>query len=462
MNSNALAALAAAAVMVGVMAGCSAPAADTVNGQRNEEKSPVVAERCSTANLADYGETIATSWATAPSDALITPPLLNMTVRQFFAPQWEGDAIRLRLSNRYSSQPVIFQNIRLAEQDMDATAAFVEGSDCLLTFGGANSVTIPAGGTAVSDALVFPVEPFKRLAVSFHAPEFVPQLTRHLAAVETPYISIPGDYTAEPSGALFVPTPIALSNNFLVIEALEVAAAGEVSTVVAIGDSITDGAGDLASSLVGLYNSHPSLGKDERYPNFLAKRLLQAGLPYAVANKGIGGNRLLTDGIVPQYGPPLLSRFDYDALEVEGVSHVLVMIGTNDSGEVLPQDVPSVDDMIAGYTDLIERSHAAGVKIILGTLTPAKGAISGELPAGLSESIGVMHGLPEAVALREAINDWIRSQTLSDGVVDFYACLDDPNNPGYLLPEYNSGDNLHPSATGYAAMADCVDLELFN
>ena len=48
-----------------------------------------------------------------------------------------------------------------------------------------------------------------------------------------------------------------------------------------------------------------------------------------------------------------------------------------------------------------------------------------------------------------------------DGIVDFDACLSDPKQPGYLAPQYNSGDNLHPSPAGYAAMAECIDLNLF-
>jgi lysophospholipase L1-like esterase len=452
--------LLAAFAAIGFLSAC-APSSSAPGAGTGAEAETVNLARCSQVEFDDHGDKAVPSWSTAPSDALITPPLLNMSVRQFFAPHWPGEVVRMRLSNRYSSVPLTLQNLRLAEQDNSATAAVVEGSDCLLTFGGESTVTIGAGETVLSDAIVFPVTPFKRLGISFLSPEFAPQLTRHLAAVETPYISIPGDHTADPAGTAYVPAPIALSNNFLVIEALEVAATPEVSTVVAIGDSITDGASDLLGSLAGLYFSHPSLGKDERYPNFLAKRFLEAGLPFAVSNKGIGGNRLLSDGIVPQYGPPIIERYDYDALEVPSVSHVLMMIGTNDSGTATPQEIPSTEAMIAGYTDVIERSHAAGVKIILGTIPPAKGMIVGELPAGLSDSFGIMHGMPQAEVARNEVNDWIRSQTLSDGVVDFYACLEDPNNPGYLLPEYNSGDNLHPSAAGYAAMADCIDLELF-
>jgi lysophospholipase L1-like esterase len=181
-----------------------------------------------------------------------------------------------------------------------------------------------------------------------------------------------------------------------------------------------------------------------------------------VANAGIGGNELLGNGWLPQFGASLLKRFDHDVLAVTGASHVLVMIGTNDFGNPKAARPPSAADMIAGYTQLIDRAQAAGKKIILGTIPPAEGAVSDGLPVigDLPVDIDVMHGTPAARGSRDAVNAWIREQRLSDGVVDFDACLEDPDNPGYLATEYNSGDNLHPSPAGYAAMADCVDLDL--
>jgi lysophospholipase L1-like esterase len=142
---------------------------------------------------------------------------------------------------------------------------------------------------------------------------------------------------------------------------------------------------------------------------------------------------------------------------------VLVMIGTNDFGNPKAGPPPGPAEMIAGLAELVERTHAAGLKIILGTIPPAEGAVTDGLPVagGLPVAIDVMHGTQAARQSRDAVNEWIRGQSLSDGIVDFDACLDDPDNHGYLAPEYNSGDNLHPSPAGYAAMAQCVDLDLF-
>lgn len=392
-----------------------------------------------------------TSWKTAPGDALITHPISGLTVRQSFAPHWAGNVVRLRLSNRYSSLPVTFTSIHVAEEAAPGSADMVPNTECLLTFNGQPSVTLQAGETAVSDWMVYPVEAFKRLGVSFYAPGLAPQVTRHLNANEVLYISLPGDHAASADGGMFLAAPEGYTANFLVIEALEVMAQPDVRTVVAVGDSITDGSDSTTSFLSG--QSSPLVATDQRYPNHLQRRFLAAGLPFSVANAGIGGNELLRDGWLPQFGKALLTRFDADVLQTEGASHVLVMIGTNDFGNPKPGQAPTSDELIDGYKELIARTKSAGLKIILGTIPPAEGTVT--------ELVPVLHGTAAARRARDEANAWIRSQTLSDGVVDFEQCLEDKNRPGFLAAEFNSGDNLHPNPAGYAAMAECVNLNLF-
>lgn len=392
-----------------------------------------------------------TSWKTAPGDALITHPISFLTVRQSFAPHWAGDVVRLRLSNRYSSLPVTFSNIHLAEEAAPGSADMVPNTQCLLTFSGQPSVTLQVGETVVSDWMVYPVQAFKRLGVSFYAPGLTPQVTRHLNANEVLYLSLPGDHAASADGSVFVAAPEGYTANFLVIEALEVLAQPEVSTVVAVGDSITDGSDSTTAFLRG--RSSPLVATDQRYPNHLQRRFNNAGMPFTVANAGIGGNELLRDGWLPQFGKSLLARFDADVLQTQGVSHVLVMIGTNDFGNPKPGQAPTSEALIAGYKELIAKARNAGLKIILGTIPPAQGTVT--------ELVPVLHGTAAAKRSRDEVNAWIRSQHLSDGVVDFEKCLEDKNRAGFLAGEYNSGDNLHPNPAGYAAMADCVNLNLF-
>lgn len=394
---------------------------------------------------------VVTAWKAAPGDALITHPITGLTVRQSFAPHWSGDVVRMRLSNRYSSLPVTFTNIHLAQESSPGSASMMPGTECKLSFNGQPSVTLQAGETVLSDWVAYPVDAFKRLGVSFYAPGPTPQVTRHLNANEVLYLSLPGDYTASADGSMFVAAPEGYTANFLVIEALEVLAQNNVSTVVAVGDSITDGSDSTTAFVSG--QGSPLVATDQRYPNHLQRRFLQAGMPFTVANAGIGGNELLRDGWLPQFGKALLTRFDADVLQTEGVSHVLVMIGTNDFGNPKLGQAPTSEALIAGYKELIAHAKNAGLKIILGTIPPAEGAVT--------ELIPVLHGTAAARRSRDEANAWIRSQTLSDGVVDFEQCLEDKKRKGFLAPEFNSGDNLHPNPAGYAAMATCVNLNLF-
>ena len=419
-----------------------------------------MAPRCSPVAALPADQHLVTSWRTAPSDALITHPLVGVTVRQAFAPQRSGEQLRLRLSNRYSQLPVTLENIHIALEQTRGEPALVPGTGCALSFGGASGVTMGPGESVVSDLIHYPVRAFERVGVSFFAPTAALQVTRHLIANETLHISLPGDFTADPSGAAFVPMQSSYTNNFLVIEALEVVALRRVTTLVAAGDSITDGSDATTALLQGAGSAMTAT--DERYPNHLQRRLDAAGLPLTVANAGIGGNELLGAGLLPQFGQGLLDRLEADVLSVTGASHVLAMIGTNDIGNAPPGQVPTVEALIAGYTSLIKRVQDAGLKIVLGTIPPAEGTVIEGLPIPVVNGlpIRVQHGTAEARRVRDAVNTWIREQTLSDGVVDFDACLTDPARPGYLNPDYNSGDNLHPNPQGYAAMAACVDLEL--
>jgi len=208
-----------------------------------------------------------------------------------------------------------------------------------------------------------------------------------------------------------------------------------VGAVVALGDSITDG---FPAPFDG----------NGRYPDLLARRLVAAGgPPLAFQNEGISGNEVLRSGALPMFGPSLLARLNADTLDQAGVSIVILMEGTNDIG-VPP--APSAAQVIAGLQEVIMRLRDAGLRVIIGTLPPCK------------DFALALHGTPEAIAKRNQINDWIRTGADADGVVDFHAVLRDPADPDRLLPVYDSGDHLHPSPAGYAAMAEAVDLSFFD
>jgi lysophospholipase L1-like esterase len=163
-----------------------------------------------------------------------------------------------------------------------------------------------------------------------------------------------------------------------------------------------------------------------------------------VANSGIGGNRVLTEGAF-QAGINALARFDRDALDLPGVRHVIVLEGINDIGNARQNPTPTAEDLIAAHKQLIERAHARGISIYGGTLTPFEGAA---------------YFTPAGEAKRQALNDWIRKSRAYDGVVDFDAATRDPAHQAQFLAQYDSGDHLHPNDAGYKAMGEAIDLAM--
>ena len=180
---------------------------------------------------------------------------------------------------------------------------------------------------------------------------------------------------------------------------------------------------------------------------------------WAVVNEGIAGNRLLGDGPIASLGVSALARFDRDALSVPGVTDIVLLEGINDLGFpgaklgrlslADPADVRSAEDLIGAYRQLISRAHVRGVKVIGSTMTPCEGV---DIPGYYSEA---------KETTRQAVNKWIRTSGAFDGVIDFDAVMRDPDHPSRLLPRLASEDHLHPNDAGYQAMADAIDLTVF-
>lgn len=296
-----------------------------------------------------------------------------------------------------------------------------------LSFGGRQSFVVPAGALAVSDPVRMPLPSLSRLSISIFIPDQTIQVwTRHPLGLET-NAAAPGNQTMQVN--LDSSRPIT-SSYFL--KAVDVECDGDCGSIVALGDSITDGQGS-------------TIDADRRWPDVLASRLVAdpetKGL--SVIDEGISGNRLLHDG----RGPNLLSRLDRDVLSQTGVRYLIVLIGINDIGRATrakdPADPVSVADLAWGLSQVAERAHEKGVKVYAATLTPAG------------------HGSPSGEALRSGLNDWIRASKLFDGVIDFDAMVKDPQHPTRMLPAYDSGDSLHPSDEGYKKMGSSIDLNWF-
>jgi lysophospholipase L1-like esterase len=380
-----------------------------------------------------------TSWAASPSDGSVSP-LLNQTLRMIVAPHLGGGTIRLHLTNRFGLLPVTLGPVTVGVRA--SGAALVPGSARAVTFGGKTSVTIPAASDVVSDPVNVSFTAFQDLAVSVYVPVAVVNPTEHLMTAQTNYLSatLSGDHTSDTSGSAFSATTVStVSNGWEFLDGIDVLAPGSAGTVVALGDSITDG----YQATLGGTEVSAHVDVDGRYPDDLERRLIAAKVPLSVVDEGISGNRLLaSSSSLVLGGPSGLARFGIDALAQSGVTDVIVLEGINDIG-----GGAGADQLIAGYEQLIAQAHAAGVRIQLGTITPSGG------------SIEASYGDATANAVRQQVNQWIRTQSLADGVIDFDAAVRDPGNPSQLDPAYDGGDHVHLDLAGYRALANAVNLD---
>jgi lysophospholipase L1-like esterase len=358
--------------------------------------------------------------------------LTNQTVRMILRTSIGGHRARVRLSNAFGSAPVVVGAAHLARRATGSS--IVPESDRPLTFAGKQSFTMMPGVVVVSDPVDLEVPALGDLAVSLYFPGDTGSPTTHSTGLRPTYVSTEGDFTGRPEFALAGTT-----QQYYWLSSVEVSAAADSSAIVAFGDSITDGA-----------RSTPDTNSS--WPAVLAARLRanKATANLAVVNEGIGGNRLFTDA-TGLAGVSALARLDRDVLSHPGVKWLMVLEGINDIGTLgaaTPPAVPITSDaLIWVLQQVIDRAHAHGIKVVGCTLTPYEGA-------GYARESGEV--------IRDTVNRWIRSSGAFDAVVDFEAATRDPNNPKRLRPEFDPGDHLHPNDAGYKAMADAIDLSIFN
>lgn len=380
------------------------------------------------------------SWSASPHAPLGTEgPFAaasydNVTISQILRVSEGGERLRVRFSNRYGTGPLAIgaaRVVRIDDSDME-----IPGTSRTLSFGGDSGAVIPRGAPFTSDAVKLAVPGLSRLKVEFYLPKPTGPCTCHLTGVDELAVSPPGDFVGKP----FTPVSKAQFRAFLSV--VEVDAPKTLGTIVAFGDSITDGVGSTA-------------GANHRWPDILADRLQNAGKEWAVANAAISGNRLLSPGM----GDSALARFDEDVLSLPNVKYIIVFEGVNDIGNrfgphgpaqpgfpELDQPQITVGQMIAGYKQLIARAHGKGIKVIGSPIGPYKGA------AYWSE---------DGEAARQKINDWIVHGGAFDGIVRLDTAFADPADPRQMREGYHMGDHLHGNDVGLKAVGDSIDLSLF-
>jgi lysophospholipase L1-like esterase len=347
----------------------------------------------------------------------------HQTARQVVRLETAGDRLRLRLSNELGLSSVKFGAIHIALSSPNGVTD--AKTDHQVLFGGKPDGEIKLGEALVSDPVDFKVSAFQLVAVSIYYPGRLAP-SGHLLPLR---LSKPGDHSAEA-----VMPFIDINRSPSILSGIDVEAPAPRNVLVAFGDSITEGSGATP-------------GWNMSWPQQLSLRLAKTrpGKNWTIINAGIGGNRLLYDGA----GQKALDRFDRDVLGIPGLKSIILLEGINDigAGSTVESDTGprTAADIIGAYKQLIDRAHARQLKIYGGTLLPYSGA-------------GYFSAQGEAV--RQAVNEWIRTSGAFDGVIDFDAVMRDPATPAQLIGAYQSGDNLHPNDAGYAAMANAVDLNM--
>ncbi|MBO9670863.1 MAG: SGNH/GDSL hydrolase family protein [Sphingobium sp.] len=359
-------------------------------------------------------------------NALPAETYKNRTLREIVRTTLPGTALRVRLSNAFGTMPLTIGGGSVARSPDNKSAAVASLRP--LTFNGARAVTIPAGADMLSDPVTLATPAFTDIAVSIHYTAAPSVQTGHPGSRATSYLA-PGNQVDAP-----ILTDAATADRWFNLSAIEVQNCGAKPVIVALGDSITDGRGSTTNG-------------NDRWPDVLARRLNGQA---AIINRGIGGNRLLLDGL----GPNALARLERDVLSVPGITHLIVLEGINDLG-TSTRDAPMdeaghkalVAQMIGAYRQIVERARAHGIKVIGGTIMPFMG-FAGYHPDAANE------------ADRQAVNTWIRAPGNFDAVVDFDAVMLDPAHPDRLNPAYDVGDHLHPNPAGYKAMGKAVPVKL--
>ncbi|MEW1776819.1 SGNH/GDSL hydrolase family protein [Streptomyces sp. NPDC086777] len=356
------------------------------------------------------------SWEAAPSGT--EPAVPGAAYRNVVHLSVGGSEVRVRVSNRLGGAPLRLGAVTVALRQGSGPAA-VPGSMRTATFAGAGTAVVPVGQDLVSDPVPLAVQAGADLLVSVETPGDSGPATYHRVALQTSYLADDGTGRADDEdGGAYTRT----TGHWYYVTGVDVRA-GTRGTVVAFGDSLTDGNGT-------------SMDANHRWPDRLAERL--RSLRVGVLNAGISGNRLLFDSTG---GPAALSRLDADGLDRSGVRTLVLLEGINDIKGT--PEVTDPADLVRAYRTIVARAHERGIRVVGATLTPYEG-------------YSAYTAAREDV--RRRVNAQIRTGHVFDAYVDFDAVVRDPQQPGRIRPAYDPGDHLHFNDTGTRALADAVPL----
>jgi lysophospholipase L1-like esterase len=377
-----------------------------------------------------------TAWATS-QQAAGTTGTTNTTVRLIARVTIGGDAVRVRLDNTYGQGPL---QIGRAYVGLRARGALIaSGSNRQLMFRGAAATTIPPGASVHSDPVSMNVMAMQDLAVSLYLPGADVKPSQHTGALVTSFAAAAGagDQAAVESAEPFTATITTMPW----LKAIDVRSISSAGTIVAFGDSITDG----TCATVDAHN---------RWEDWLAVRLAleddrRGGrhVQKAIVNEGIGGNTVTRERLQPPPdSAPGIERLDRDVLSHEGVTDVILFMGTNDI-----RRGASAAQVMDGMSQILKRVKARGLTVFVATIIPRHNVAASGTNTGWDDGKS---------AIRREVNEWIRRRAGFDGVLDFDAVVRDPAKPDLILPPFDC-DGIHPTPRGYYEMGKSVPLERF-
>ena len=378
-----------------------------------------------------------TAWGTSQNE-LGMNAVSNTTVRMIARVTISGDAVRIRLDNTFGGVPLSIGKAYVGHRIQGAAVA--PGSNRQVSFNTSASVIIPAGGSVTSDPVRMKVLAQQDLAVSLYIPDAGVRPSQHGGAQVTSYLTTngSGDVAGEETATPFTGT----TSSMFWLKAVDVSSSSSTGSIVAFGDSITDG-------------TCSTIDAHDRWEDLLAVRLAldAAGRGKqeaykATVNEGIGGNTITRAKVQPPPdSPPGLERLERDVLAHHGVTHVILFMGTND----IRREV-SAGGVIAGMQDIVRRVKARGLKTIGVTIIPRHNRPPVENNTGWNVT---------KTKARNEVNQWIRTKAPFDAVIDFDRVVQDPKNADLIYPPFNCGDGIHPSPRGYYEMGRSVRLDLF-
>lgn len=364
-----------------------------------------------------------------PPAAHVPPTLKDQTVRMIAHASIGGSRVRIRVSNALDRPPLRIGAAHVALRDKGST--IVAGSDRALTFGGSPSAVVPPGAIALSDPVDLAIPSLADVAVSLYLPDDTGAPTVHPDGMHTGYIA-----RGNATGAVTLPADASTTTAYLWLAGVDVVGSPTAGTVVAFGDSITDGVG-------------ATLDSNRAWPSLMAATLVsRSSAPtLSVVNEGLSGNRLLRPG----FGVSALARVDRDVLSFPNVRWIIVLLGINDITfpaipGMPPSEAVTADDLTWGLRQLVDRAHTHGIKVAGATI----------MPVG-----GVNTYTDQGENIRQTVNRWIRTSGTYDAVIDFDAVVRDGADAKKLRADFDGGDHVHPNDKGNEAMAAAIDPAIF-